>query len=104
MKTDERGYFDSLSERVLGAVIEVSKTLGAGFPKKCTSERCSEKLAFAASVEEVLVVELKWWNVSTTNTPPNASTTYEPPHGCLSSDQFPEPKAEWKRIVLGFSQ
>jgi hypothetical protein len=60
MKTDERGYFDSLSERVLGAVIEVSKTL-APDSEKCTSERCSEKLAFAASVEEVLVVELKWW-------------------------------------------
>jgi len=31
MNTDERGFFDSLTERVLGAVFEVSNTLGAGF-------------------------------------------------------------------------
>jgi hypothetical protein len=30
MNTDERGYFDALTERVLGAVFEVSNTLGAG--------------------------------------------------------------------------
>jgi len=29
MNTGERGYFDALTERVLGAVFEVSKTLGA---------------------------------------------------------------------------
>jgi GxxExxY protein len=34
MKTDERGYFDALTERVLGAVFEVSNTLGAGFLEK----------------------------------------------------------------------
>ena len=34
MKTDERGYFDALTERVLGAVFEVSHTLGAGFLEK----------------------------------------------------------------------
>ena len=28
MNTDERGFFDSLTERVLGAVFEVSSTLG----------------------------------------------------------------------------
>ena len=33
MNTDERG-FDSLTERVLGAVFEVSNTLGAGFLEK----------------------------------------------------------------------
>jgi GxxExxY protein len=34
MNTDERGFFDSLTERVLGAVFEVSHTLGAGFLEK----------------------------------------------------------------------
>ena len=34
MNTDERGYFDALTERVLGAVFEVSTTLGAGFLEK----------------------------------------------------------------------
>ena len=31
MNTDEHGYVDSLTERVLAAVFEVSNTLGAGF-------------------------------------------------------------------------
>ena len=34
MNTDERRFFDSLTERVLGAVFEVSNTLGAGFLEK----------------------------------------------------------------------
>jgi len=33
MNTDERGY-DDLTEQVLGAVFEVSNTLGAGFLEK----------------------------------------------------------------------
>ena len=31
MKTDERGYFDALTERVLGAVFEVSNTIARGW-------------------------------------------------------------------------
>jgi GxxExxY protein len=34
MNSDQRGYFDALTERVLGAVFEVSHTLGAGFLEK----------------------------------------------------------------------
>jgi len=34
MNTDEHGYFDSLTERVLAAIFEVSNTLGAGFLEK----------------------------------------------------------------------
>jgi len=34
MFSEQRGYFDSLTERVLGAVFEVSNTLGAGFLEK----------------------------------------------------------------------
>jgi len=35
MNTDERGYFDdAMTERVPGAIFEVSNTLGAGFLEK----------------------------------------------------------------------
>src|SRR5213083_132317 len=34
MNTDEHGYLDSLTERVLNAIFEVSNTLGAGFLEK----------------------------------------------------------------------
>ena len=34
MNTDARGFFDALTEQVLGAVFEVSHTLGAGFLEK----------------------------------------------------------------------
>lgn len=34
MNTDERGFFDSLTGQVLGAVFEVSNILGAGFLEK----------------------------------------------------------------------
>ena len=34
MTTEDRQYFDSLTERVLNAIFEVSNTLGAGFPEK----------------------------------------------------------------------
>ena len=35
MNTDERGYFDdAMTERVRGAIFEVSNTLGAGFLEK----------------------------------------------------------------------
>ena len=34
MNTDERGFFDSLTEQVPRAVFEVSNTLGAGFLEK----------------------------------------------------------------------
>ena len=84
MNTDENGYLDSLTERVLGAVFEVSNTLGAGFLEKvyerallrelalrgipassqvslsvtykghCIGEYCADIL-----VEDVLVVELQ---------------------------------------------
>ena len=49
MNTDERGFFDSLTERVIGAVFEVSNTLGAGSSRKSMSALCSGNSAFAAS-------------------------------------------------------
>jgi GxxExxY protein len=34
MATDEREYLESLTERVIAAIFEVSNTLGAGFLEK----------------------------------------------------------------------
>ncbi len=49
MNTDEHGYFDRLTEQVLGAVFEVSNSLGAGFLEKGYNVLCSMSCAFAAS-------------------------------------------------------
>jgi hypothetical protein len=51
MKTDERGYFDALTERALGAVFEVSNPLGAGFLERVYQRALPHELL----VEEVLV-------------------------------------------------
>ena len=84
MNTDEHGYLESLTERVLGAVFEVSNTLGVGFLEKVYERALLRELGLrgirAASqtslavtykghcvgeyfadllVEDVLVVELK---------------------------------------------
>ena len=45
MNTDENGYLDSLTERVLGAVFEVSNTLGAGFLEKVYERALLRELA-----------------------------------------------------------
>jgi hypothetical protein len=44
MNTDERGYFDALTERVLGAVFEVANNLGAGFLEKVYQRALIHKL------------------------------------------------------------
>jgi len=84
MNTDERGYFDTLTERVLGAVFEVSNSLGAGFLEKVYQRallhelrlrgiRAVAEVSFPVTykghgvgeyfadilVEDVLVIELK---------------------------------------------
>src|ERR1043166_7182309 len=84
MNADDPGYFDSLTERVLGAVFEVSNTLGAGFLEKVYQRallrelvlrgiRATAEASFPVTykghavgeyfadllVEDVLVVELK---------------------------------------------
>jgi GxxExxY protein len=130
MDTDERGYFDSLTERVLGAVIEVSNTLGAGFLEKVYERALLRELglrgirtitqaSFAVTykghhvgeyfadllVEDVLVVELKCVE-RLTNEHTAQCLNYLRASGrtlCLLIN-FQKPKAEWKRIVLGFSQ
>jgi GxxExxY protein len=49
MNTDVHGYFDSLTERVLGAVFEVSNTLGAGFLEKVYQRALLTELRARAS-------------------------------------------------------
>jgi GxxExxY protein len=84
LAADEHGYLASLSERVLGAVFEVSNTSGAGFLEKVYQRallaelllrgmRATAEVSFTVShkgqsvgeyfadvlVEDVLVIELK---------------------------------------------
>ena len=62
MNTDERGYLDSLTERVLGAVFEVSNTLGAGFLEKVYQRALLRELSLRgirATSEASLTVSYK---------------------------------------------
>jgi GxxExxY protein len=128
MNTTERESFDSLTEGVLGAVFEVSNTLGAGFQEKVYERALLRELGirdiratYQASlpviykghnvgeyfadllVEDVLLVKLK------------CVERFAPEHTaqCLNYLQasgktlcllinFQKPKVEWKRIVRGF--
>ena len=120
---------DSLSEKVLGAVFEVSNTLGAGFLEKvyrrallrelglrgmrATSEAslavmykgCSVGEYFAdVLVEDALVVELKCAE-RLANHHTAQCLNYLRASGrtvCLLVN-FQRPKVEWQRIVCGFA-
>ena len=128
MNADERGYFDSLTERVLGAVFEISNTLGAGFLEKVYERallrelglrgiRATAQASFAVTykgyyvgeyfadllVEDVLVVELKCVE-RLGNEHTAQCLNYLRASGrtlCLLIN-FQKPKVEWKRIVHGF--
>jgi GxxExxY protein len=125
MNTDEHRYFDALTERVLGAVFEVSNTLGAGFLEKVykrallaefqirgiravaeaslsvtyKGQRVGEYFADLL-VEDVLVVELKC--VEQLASQHRAQClNYLRASGlrlCLLVN-FQKPKVEWKRII-----
>src|ERR1035441_5981222 len=111
MNTDERRCPDSLTERVIGAILEVSNSLGAGFLEKVYSRallrelglpgiRATAQAAFTVSykgqpigtyysdilVEDVLVVELKCVDLRASGR-----------SVCLLVN-FQRPKAEWRRI------
>jgi GxxExxY protein len=127
MALDERG-FDLLTERVLGAVFEVSHTLGSGFLEKVYERallrelglrgiRASAQASFTVTykghsvgeysadflVEDVLVVELKCVErLAAEHTA--QCIDYLRASGvtlCLLVN-FQKPKAEWKRIVHKF--
>ena len=128
MNTDEHGYLDSLTERVLGAVFEVSNTLGAGFLEKVYEHALIRELAlrgirasaqaslavtykgqdvgkyFAAIlVEDVLVVELKCVD-RLANEHTAQCLNYPRPSNlglCLLVN-FQKAKVEWRRIIQGF--
>ena len=127
MNTDS---FDSLTERVLGAVFEVSNTLGAGFLEKVYERALLRELglrgiqvttqaSFAVTykgesvgeyiadilVEDVLVIELKCVE-RLCNEHTAQCLNYLRASGrtlCLLVN-FQKPKVEWKRIVLGFQR
>jgi GxxExxY protein len=127
MNTDERG-FDSLTERVLGAVFEVSNTLGAGFLEKVYERallrelglrgiRAAAQVSFAVTykghtvgeyfadllVEDVLVVELKCVE-RLANEPMAQCLNYLRASRrtvCLLVN-FQKPQVQWKRIGDGF--
>jgi len=129
MNTDEHRLCpDSLTERVIGAILEVSNVLGAGFLEKVYERALLYELGvrgirtFAQAplsirykghyigeyyadllIEDVLVVELKCVD----------RLANEHVAQCLNSLRasgrtvcllvnFQKPKVEWRRIVLGF--
>lgn len=127
MNTDEHG-FDSLTERVLRAVFEVSNTLGAGFLEKVYERallqelaqlgiRATAQAAFVVTykghsvgeyfadlfVEDVLVLELRCVD-RLANEHTAQCLNYLRASGRTLSllVNFQRPKVEWKRIVRGF--
>lgn len=119
---------DDLTERVLGAVFEVSNTLGAGFLEKVYQRalvhelrlrgiRAAAEVSFSVSyksyvvgeyfadilVEDVLVIELKCAE-RLCNEHVAQCINYLRASGrqlCLLVN-FQKPKVEWKRVVHGF--
>ncbi len=130
MSTDERRCPDSLTEKVIGAVIEVSNTLGAGFLEKVYERALLRELALRnipavpqASlsvtykgycvgeyyadllVEGVLMVELKCVD-HLANEHIAQCLNYLRASGltvCLLVN-FQRPKVEWRRVVHGFDR
>src|SRR6266404_6756720 len=128
MNTDERRFFDSLTERVLGAVFEVSNTLGAGFLEKVYERALLRELGLRGIqattqaslaitykghcvgeyfadilVEDLLVVELKCVE-RLANEHTAQCLNYLRASGrtlCLLVN-FQKPTVEWKRIGHGF--
>jgi len=126
LATDELGCLNSLTEKVLAAVFEVSNTLGAGFLEKVYERallmelrargiRATGQTSLAVSykgqmvgeyfvdilVEDVLVVELKCVD-RLANEHTAQCLNYLRASGrtlCLLVN-FQKPKVEWKRIIL----
>jgi GxxExxY protein len=125
----DKTYLDSLSEKVLGAVFEVSNTLGAGFLERVYQRallrelnlrglRATAEASFTVVykgqsvgeyyadllVEDSLVVELKCAE-RLANEHTAQCLNYLRASGrtvCLLVN-FQKPKVEWKRIVFGFA-
>src|SRR5260370_13135885 len=130
MSTYDCEYFDSLPERVLGAVFEVPNPLGAGFLEKVYERallrelglrgiRTAAQVPFAVTykghpvgeycadilVEDMLVLELKCVE-HIANEHTAQCLNYLRASGrtvCLLVN-FQKPKVEWKRIVHQFPE
>ena len=128
MNADERGYLDSLSERVIGAAFDVANTLGAGFLEKVYERALLVELSLQGIkavaqpsfgvtykgravgeyfadilVEDLLVIELKCVE-RLANEHTAQCINYLRASGmtlCLLIN-FQKPKVEWKRIVCEF--
>jgi len=128
MNADQRRCPDSLTENVLGAVFEVSNTLGAGFLEKVYERALLRELGLRGIrataqnsfiviykghnvgeyivdilIEDVLMIELKCVE-RFANEHTAQCLNYLRASGlavCLLIN-FQKPKVEWKRIVNGF--
>jgi GxxExxY protein len=120
---------DSLTERILGAVFEVSNTLGAGFLEKVYQRalltecrirglRVVAEVSFSVDykgncvgeyfadivVEDAVVIEIKCAErFSSEHTAQCLNYLRASGHTVCLLVNFQQPKVEWKRIVQGFS-
>ena len=128
MKTNDDEFFDSLTKQVIGAIFEVSNTIGAGFLEKIYERALLRELAlrgiratsqahFAVSykghhigdyyadilVEDAMIVELKCVDHFTNEHTAQCINQLRASGLtlCLLVN-FQKPKAEWKRIVHSF--
>lgn len=128
MNPDERQSMNLLTERVLGAVFEVSNTLGAGFLEKVYERallrelvlrgiRATPQASFAVIykgqyigeyfadllVEDILVVELKCVDrLANEHTAQCLNYLRASIRTVCLLVNFQRPKVEWKRIVSAF--
>ncbi|MGP8243774.1 MAG: GxxExxY protein [Bryobacteraceae bacterium] len=129
MNADQYGCPDSLTGRVLAAVFEVSKTLGAGFLEKVYARallrelslcgiRAVSEASFAVTykdypvgeyfadilVEDVLVVELKCVErLASEHTAQCLNYLRASGRTVCLLVNFQKPKVEWKRLLYRFS-
>lgn len=125
MNADERGCFDDLTQQVLGAVFEVSNTLGAGFLEKVYERALLKELGLRGIkaipqpslkvtykgycvgeyfadilVADSLVVELKCVErLAAEHTAQCINYLRASGHSLCLLINFQRPKVEWKRIV-----
>jgi GxxExxY protein len=128
MPPDKRGYLADLTEQVLGAVFEVSNTLGSGFLEKVYQRallqelrlrgiRAAAEVSFTVTykghrlgeyfadivVENVLVIELKCTDrLSNEHTAQCLNYLRASNLNLCLLINFQRSKVEWKRIVQGF--
>ena len=130
MNFEQQGPLDSLTERVLAAIFEVSNTLGAGFLEKVYERALLRELAlrgisataqasFAVVykgqsvgeyfadilVEDVLVVELKCVErLANEHTAQCLNYLRASSKTVCLLVNFQKPKVKWKRVVLGYRE